>query len=88
MTIQLKMDNQHVRIKNLELRKKKKKKLIISNKFLVPASILTLLKIPQIMVCALSIMATSASIGFLGATLEPHLRGFNLTPVITGKIQN
>lgn len=30
-------------------------------------------------------MATSASIGFLGATLEPHVRQFDLTPVLLGK---
>lgn len=33
----------------------------------------------------MSIMAASASIGFLGATLEPHLRIFDLTPVLLGK---
>lgn len=32
----------------------------------------------------MSIMATSASIGFLGATLEPHLRQFDLSPVLLG----
>lgn len=59
------------------------------NNWIIPrflASLFTLLKIPEVLVCALSIMAASASIGFLGATLEPHLRGFNLTPVVTGKI--
>lgn len=50
------------------------------------ASMTTLLKIPGILVCALSIMATSASIGFLGALLEPHLRQFDLSPVLLGKI--
>ncbi|XP_031635740.1 MFS-type transporter SLC18B1-like [Contarinia nasturtii] len=48
------------------------------------ASILTLLKIPGMVICAMSIMATSASIGFLGATLEPHLRQFDLSPVLLG----
>lgn len=50
------------------------------------ASMLTLLKIPSILVCSLGIIATSASIGFLGALLEPHLRQFNLSPVILGDI--
>lgn len=48
------------------------------------ASILSLLKIPGIIVCGMSIMATSASIGFLGATLEPHVRQFDLTPILLG----
>lgn len=47
-------------------------------------SILALLRKPGIVVCAMSIMATSASIGFLGATLEPHLRQFDLSPVLLG----
>jgi MFS family permease len=38
------------------------------------------------MVAALAISATSASIGFLGATLEPHLRQFNLSPVLLGMV--
>lgn len=37
------------------------------------------------LVCAMSIMATSASIGFLGATLEPHLRQFDLGPILLGE---
>lgn len=45
----------------------------------------SLLKIPGIIVCSLSIIATSASIGFLAATLEPHLRQFDLSPVLLGK---
>jgi MFS family permease len=38
------------------------------------------------MVSALAILATSASIGFLGATLEPHLRQFKLSPVVLGMV--
>lgn len=49
------------------------------------ASIVSLLRIPAVIVCALSIAATSVSIGFLSATLEPHLRQFELSPVILGK---
>lgn len=36
------------------------------------------------MVATASIIATSMSIGFLQATLEPHLREFDLSPVIVG----
>lgn len=50
------------------------------------ASIFTVLRIPGVMVCALAISATSASIGFISATLEPHLRDFNLTPILLGVI--
>ncbi|CAK9807234.1 MFS-type transporter SLC18B1 [Anthophora plagiata] len=42
------------------------------------------LKIPGVLVAASSIIATSMSIGFLQATLEPHLRSFNLSPVVLG----
>lgn len=35
---------------------------------------------------SLSIMATSASIGFLTAVLEPHLRQFDLGPVVLGLV--
>lgn len=42
------------------------------------------LKIPGVMVATASIIATSMSIGFLQATLEPHLRVFNLGPVVVG----
>lgn len=42
------------------------------------------LKIPGVLIASMSIIATSMSIGFLQATLEPHLRQFNLSPVILG----
>ena len=42
------------------------------------------LKIPGVLIATASIIATSMSIGFLQATLEPHLRQFNLSPVILG----
>lgn len=41
---------------------------------LFTASMLSLLKVPGVLLSALSIMMTSMSIGFLQATLEPHLR--------------
>ncbi|XP_008556075.1 MFS-type transporter SLC18B1-like isoform X1 [Microplitis demolitor] len=42
------------------------------------------LKIPGVLVATCSIIATSMSIGFLQATLEPHLRQFELSPVVLG----
>lgn len=53
-------------------------------KTFILASILTALKIPGVFMSAISIVATSMSIGFLQATLEPHLRKFELTPVFLG----
>ena len=45
---------------------------------------LTVLKIPGVLVCTFGICATSASIGFISATLEPHLRQFELSAVKIG----
>ncbi|XP_023017109.1 MFS-type transporter SLC18B1 [Leptinotarsa decemlineata] len=47
-------------------------------------SMLNALKIPGILLSAISIIVTSMSIGFLQATLEAHLRSFYLQPVILG----
>lgn len=47
-------------------------------------SMLTMLKIPSIAIFSFTIMAASISIGFLQATLEPHLRPMELTPVFMG----
>lgn len=47
-------------------------------------SMLTVLKIPGVLVCTFGICATSASIGFISATLEPHLRQFELSAVKIG----
>ncbi|KAL7031786.1 hypothetical protein ACKWTF_007133 [Chironomus riparius] len=47
-------------------------------------SLLQVLKIPGIVVCCLGIGATSASIGFISATLEPHLRQFNMSAIWLG----
>ncbi|KAJ4447889.1 hypothetical protein ANN_09898, partial [Periplaneta americana] len=47
-------------------------------------SLLQVLKIPGVLLAASSIIVTSMSIGFLQATLEPHLRQFDLSPVILG----
>lgn len=38
------------------------------------------------MVTSLSIISTSASIGFLTAVLEPHLRQFGLSPILLGLV--
>ncbi|KAJ3654879.1 hypothetical protein Zmor_014032 [Zophobas morio] len=42
------------------------------------------LRIPGVLLSCASIVVTSMSIGFLQATLEPHLRQFYLAPVILG----
>lgn len=51
-----------------------------------PHSMLKILKIPGMVVCSFAICATSASIGFIGATLEPHLRQFDLSPILLGVV--
>ncbi|KAK9718520.1 Major Facilitator Superfamily [Popillia japonica] len=50
----------------------------------IGASIFRVLKIPGVLLSAFSIIVTSMSIGFLQATLEPHLRQFGLSPIILG----
>lgn len=47
-------------------------------------NILQLMKVPSISLAAYAIMAASISIGFLQATLEPHLRPFGLSPFKLG----
>ncbi|KAL3282205.1 hypothetical protein HHI36_005399 [Cryptolaemus montrouzieri] len=47
-------------------------------------SMTTILRIPGVLLAACSIIVTSMSIGFLQATLEPHLRQFYLSPMILG----
>lgn len=47
-------------------------------------SMLKVLKIPGVLVSTFGICATSASIGFIAATLEPHLRQFDLSAVMIG----
>ncbi|VVC34299.1 Major facilitator superfamily,Major facilitator superfamily domain [Cinara cedri] len=49
------------------------------------ASILQVLKIPGVLLAAASIIVTSMSIGFLSATLQPHLcKYFELSPMVLG----
>ncbi|PZC87305.1 hypothetical protein B5X24_HaOG201541 [Helicoverpa armigera] len=47
-------------------------------------SMISLLKVPGVSLSALSIMVTSMSIGFLQATLEPHLRQFQFSSMVLG----
>ncbi|XP_076030715.1 MFS-type transporter SLC18B1-like [Oratosquilla oratoria] len=47
-------------------------------------NLMAALKIPSISIAAFAIVAASISIGFLQATLEPHLRPLSLTPLQTG----
>jgi len=46
--------------------------------------LLRVLRIPSILLASFSVFCASIAIGFLSATLEPHLRPFNLTPVMMG----
>uniref|UniRef100_A0A6P7H5B3 MFS-type transporter SLC18B1-like n=1 Tax=Diabrotica virgifera virgifera TaxID=50390 RepID=A0A6P7H5B3_DIAVI len=45
---------------------------------------LSALKIYGVLLAAASVVVSSMSIGFLQATLEPHLREFELSPIIVG----
>lgn len=47
-------------------------------------SLISLVRIPSVALVAYAIVATSASIGFVQATLEPHLRPLGLTPFQLG----
>ncbi|XP_035704863.1 MFS-type transporter SLC18B1 isoform X2 [Folsomia candida] len=49
-------------------------------------SIITLLRIPAATLAALTIWMSSCSIGFLSATLEPHLRQFHLSEMQVGLV--
>ena len=46
------------------------------------------LKVPTIAIAAYSIICAAISIGFIQATLEPHLRQFGLSPIMMGKKTN
>lgn len=48
--------------------------------------ILKVIQIPGVLVCSLGIIGTSASIGFISATLEPHIREFDLSPFLVGVV--
>lgn len=47
------------------------------------ASLLKVLKVPGVALAAASIIVTSMSIGFLSATLEPHLRQVCIGPQLS-----
>ena len=47
--------------------------------------IVDLLKVPSICVAMLSLFVASSSIGFLLSSLEPHMRQFDLSPLMMGK---
>ncbi|XP_073984851.1 MFS-type transporter SLC18B1-like isoform X2 [Rhodnius prolixus] len=47
-------------------------------------SVCSVLRVPGVVLDALSVVATSISMGFLAATLEPHIRIFQLSPVTNG----
>ncbi|CAG9576127.1 unnamed protein product [Danaus chrysippus] len=49
-------------------------------------TMISLLKIPGVFLTAITITSTSLSLGFLQATLEPHLRQFEFSPIILGLI--
>ncbi|OXA37015.1 MFS-type transporter SLC18B1 isoform X2 [Folsomia candida] len=46
--------------------------------------IMSFLRLPGVMVATFALAVMASSIGFLGATLEPHLRRFELTPLEIG----
>uniref|UniRef100_A0A0A9WX84 MFS-type transporter C6orf192 n=1 Tax=Lygus hesperus TaxID=30085 RepID=A0A0A9WX84_LYGHE len=48
------------------------------------ANLTSVLRIPGVLLAAGSIVVTSMSIGFLSATLEPHLRQFKLSAMVLG----
>jgi predicted MFS family arabinose efflux permease len=48
--------------------------------------ILTILKIPGVLLATLAIITGAISIGFLSSSLEPHIRQFKLTPLTTGLV--
>ena len=49
-------------------------------------SALQALKVPSIVMAMYSVACSACSLGFIQATLEPHLRDFNLTPLVVGSM--
>merc|ERR1719510_270258 len=49
-------------------------------------SVLQALKVPSILLAMYSVACSACSLGFIQATLEPHLRDFNLTPLVIGSM--
>lgn len=52
--------------------------------FLSAASLLKMLAVPGVLLDSLVTTATAVSMGFYSATLEPHLRQFDLSPALVG----
>ncbi|KAK7864826.1 hypothetical protein R5R35_012484 [Gryllus longicercus] len=48
--------------------------------------LLRMLRVPAVLLDTFAIMATAVSMGFCSATLEPHLRPFDLGPVMVGLV--
>ncbi|XP_075235922.1 MFS-type transporter SLC18B1-like isoform X2 [Lycorma delicatula] len=48
------------------------------------ASIFNILRVPAVLLNSVSCVATSISMGYYAATLEPHLRQFGLSPIAMG----
>jgi hypothetical protein len=49
--------------------------------------LLSVLKVSPILLASFGVFSASISLGFLQATLEPHMRQFNLSPLSMGKSQ-
>ncbi|CAL8093265.1 unnamed protein product [Orchesella dallaii] len=49
-------------------------------------TVLSILKVPGVMLAACAIITAALSIGFLSSSLEPHVRQFGLSPVETGLV--
>ncbi|XP_038209175.1 MFS-type transporter SLC18B1-like [Zerene cesonia] len=49
-------------------------------------TMMSVLRVPGVLLAAMTIISTSLSIGFLQATLEPHMRQFKFSPVVLGVI--
>ena len=45
-----------------------------------------LFQVPSITMAMYSVACSAASLGFIQATLEPHMRSFNMTPLIIGSM--
>ena len=45
-----------------------------------------LFQVPSITMAMYSVACAASSLGFIQATLEPHLRSFNMTPLIIGSM--
>ena len=44
------------------------------------------LRVPSIVLAAYSVACAAASLGFIQATLEPHMRDFDLSPLLVGSM--